>query len=565
MKNLIRPLQDEFSSLYLSCYNEWSNSPESLDELIGIRKMGTFLFDLRILTLVGGTTMKKIFFFFLVVVLISYTGLAQDKDVQAMTLDEVINQALKNNLDLQIEMTNPEIYRALWKKNTAIFFPVLTLNFGNGERNSRSSSALTEVDILTAKSLGLTTVLTQKLPIGGSLDMTMNNSRSSTNDRSSRFPLIFNSILTFNLSQPLLKDFGVSATKRNIHIASNNQRVSVFALKQSVIDLIYQTEEAYWNLVYSHQNLEVKQKSLQLAQDLLKQNEIQVKVGVSAPMDILTAQAEVAARESETLQAQSQIQTYEENLRRILNISQLPNAIIPQDKPQFTPLTADFNQFLLEALEKRPDIKQVRLDLKNKNIDVSYYRNQLLPDLQIVASYYTTGLSSDQIDPLFPDSPINKGGISDSLKEALKNLYRNYSISLQLNLPIFNTSARADLVQARLNLEQSLLLLKKTESTIYSEVKQIIMDLETTAKIVEANRISRELGEQKLVAEQKKLAVGLSTNYLVLQYQRDFSNAQIAELKSLIDYNLALSRVNKVLGTTLEKHQIVFAEMLLKK
>jgi outer membrane protein TolC len=211
------------------------------------------------------------------------------------------------------------------------------------------------------------------------------------------------------------------------------------------------------------------------------------------------------------------------------------------------------------------------LDLKSKNIDVRYYRNQMLPNLQLTASYYTSGLSGDQLiwdgNPLFPESTIigvNKGGISDSLRDALKNLYRNYSIGLQLSIPLKSTSARADLAQARLNLEQSLLLLKKTESTIYSEVKQIIMDLETNAKIVEANRISRELAEQKLVAEQKKLAVGLSTNYLVLQYQRDFSNAQIAELKSLIDYNLALSRVNKVLGTTLEKHQIAFSEMLPK-
>jgi outer membrane protein TolC len=90
------------------------------------------------------------------------------------------------------------------------------------------------------------------------------------------------------------------------------------------------------------------------------------------------------------------------------------------------------------------------------------------------------------------------------------------------------------------------------------------MDLETNAKIVEANRISKELAEQKLMAEQKKLAVGLSTNYLVLQYQRDYSNALIAELQALINYNLALSRVNKVLGTTLEKHHIEFAEFLPK-
>jgi len=514
-------------------------------------------------------TMKKIFCLLLAVGLFSSLSLAQDNDIQSMTLEEVIQQALKNNLDLQIEMTYPEISRSLLSKSRSIFVPIVNVDFSSGENNSPSSSALTGAEIETTKNTGLTVGLVQKLPTGGSFDVTLRNNRFSTNSRYSSYNPRFNSVLTFNLTQPLLKDFGFGPTRRGIRIAANNRQQSIFALKQQVIDLIYQTEEAYWNLVYSHQNLEVKEKSLQLAKDLLKQNEIQVRVGVSAPMDILTAQAEVAARESEALQARSQIQTYEENLRRILNISQSPAAIVPQDKPRFITLDADLNQFLLQALEKRPDIEQVRLDLKNKNIDVRYYRNQLLPDLQLAASYFTSGLSGDQLiwdgNPFFPESKIIDvipGGFNDSLKDAFKNLYRNFSIGVQLSIPVLNTSARADLAQARLNLKQSLLQLKKIESTIYSEVKQIVMDLGTNLKIVEANRISKELAEQKLAAEQKKLAVGLSTNYLVLQYQRDFANALIAELKSLIDYNLALSRVNKVLGVTLEKNNIEFADFL---
>ncbi|MFH2107692.1 MAG: TolC family protein [Chrysiogenia bacterium] len=514
--------------------------------------------------------MKNILIIILFALVLTLPNLSQDQDIKSLSLDEVIEQALKNNLDLQIEMSNPEISQALLDKNAAIFIPTLTLDLSRGSTTTPSSSIFTGADIERADSGILSFTISQRLLLGGSLNIVLDNSRNSTNSVYSNINPRYNSQLRFSLVQPLLKNFGLTATKRNIYIARNNKDMSLFALKQQVINLIYQAEEAYWNLVYSHQNLEVKEKSLQLAKDLLKQNEIQVKVGVSAPMDILTAQAEVASRESESLQARSQIQTYEENLRRILNISQMREAIVPQDKPLFSPLQVDFNQFLLEALEKRPDIEQVRLDLKSKNIDVRYFRNQLLPNLQLTASYYAKGLSGTPQDvdfSLLPtDSVISDigGNLNDSLRDVLKNLYGNYSFGLQLSVPLFNTSARADLVQARLNLEQSMLLLKKTESTIYSEVKQIIMDLETTAKIVEANRISRELADQKLVAEQKKLAVGLSTNYLVLQYQRDFSNAQIAELKSLIDYNLALSRVNKVLGTTLEKHQIVFSEMLPK-
>jgi outer membrane protein TolC len=515
--------------------------------------------------------MKKIIYLGMAVLLISCLGLAQDKVVQSMTLDDVINQALKNNLDLQIDMTNPEIFRALRNKSTGIFLPSLTVDLSRTSTTSPSSNIFTGADVAKADSGALTFTISQNLLFGGSLSVSLDNSRNSSNSRYSQINPSYNSQLTFNLAQPLLKNFGLTATKRNIYIARNNMDKSIFALKQQVIDLIYQTEGAYWNLVYAHRNLAVQEKSLQLAKDLLNQNQIQVKVGVSAPMDILTAQAEVAARESETLQAQSQIQTCEENLRLILNISQMPEAIVPQDNPEFIPIQVDFNQFLQEALEKRPDIEQVRMDLKSKNIDVRYYRNQRLPNLQLTASYYTKGLSGTPQDVNFSLLPVDAtvgvigGNLSDSLRDALKNLYRNYSFGLQLSVPLFNSSARADLAQAQLNLEQSLLTLKKTESTIYSEVKQIIMDLETTAKIVEANRISRELADQKLAAEQKKLAVGLSTNYLVLQYQRDFSNAQIAELKSLIDYSLAFSRVDKVLGTTLEKHHIEFNDFLTEK
>lgn len=513
--------------------------------------------------------MKKLLFVCLLVISLALMNLAQEPQIKSMTLAQVVEQALKSNLDLQIEISNPEIAKALWDKNTAIFVPTLSVNYNLASNTTPSSSVFTGADVERADSGSLGFSLSQNLLLGGNLGISLDNSRNTTNSRFSQINPRYNSQLRFDLTQPLLKNFGLTATKRGIYIARYNHDKSIFALKQQVIDLIYQTEEAYWNLVYAHQNMAVMEKSLQLAKDLLNQNEIQVKVGVSAPMDILTAQAEVAARESDTLQARSQIQTYEENLRLILNLSQMPEAIVPEDKPLFTPVQADLNDFLQTALEKRPDIEQVRLDLKSKNVDVRYFRNQMLPDLQLTASYFTKGLSGTPQDVVIDLGGVSGtgaigGNLSDSLRDALKSLYKNYSIGLQLNIPLFNTSAKADLVQARLNLEQSLLLLKKTESTVYSEVRQIIMDLETNAKIVAANRISRELAEQKLAAEQKKLSVGLSTNYLVLQYQRDFANAQIAELQSLINYSLALSRVGKVLGTTLEKNNIEFNDFLAK-
>ena len=507
--------------------------------------------------------MKNLVCAFLIIFSIHVQG-AENNSVTELSLEEAIRQTVKNNLDIQIELINPDIAQQTLKKNTAIFIPTLDINFSKTENNSPSRSVLDGGTLTTSENVNASISLSQKLALGGTMQISLDNSRYSSTSTFSTMNPSLNSTLTFSLSQPLLKNFGTHITKRNILIAANSQRLSQAAFKQKIIDLIYSVEEAYWNLVYSKRNLEVKNKSLQLAQDMLRQSEVQVRVGVSAPMDILTSKAEVAARESELLQVEGQIKIAEENLKRILNITDSPQKIEPSDQPAFTAQQTNFDQFLLTALENRPDIEQVRLDLKSKRIDVKYYRNQLLPDLQLTASYYTSGLSGDRL--IFDGNPFTggtvigviKGDIWDSLKDTVSNLYRNYSLALKLSIPLKNDLAKSDWVQAQMNLKKSLLQLKQVENTIYSEVKQAIIMVEQNQKIVQASMISRQLAEEKLTAEQKKLSVGLSTHYQVLQFQRDFSTTQTTELKALIDYNLSLSNLQKILGTTLEDYGITF-------
>ena len=510
--------------------------------------------------------MRKILFLVLVISF-GFALFGQQASEIKLKLDDAIAEALKNNLDLQIEVINPELYQQALRKSNSFFIPQFTMSGTKSQSTSPAASAIVGATIDTNQAFRLSTGLTQRLALGGTVQVNLNNTKTTTSSRYSTFNPSFNSSLGFSLSQPLLKNMGTFYTKRGINLAINNQQKSVFALKQVVINMIYSVEDAYWILVYAYQNLDVKNKSLKLAQDLLKQNETQVRVGVSAPLDILTAKAEVAARESDVIQAESQIQSAEENLRKIMN-KDTKYKIIPVDEPAYAgEVSTDVNQYLLEALEKRPDIEQVRIDLKSRNIDVKYYRNQLLPDLQLMATYSTSGLSGDQIifdgNPLFGKIlQVLKGGLADSLKDVLSNLYRNYSLGLSLSVPLANDSARADLATAQLSLKSSLLNLKRTEANIYSEVKQVVIDVERNQKILDANRVARDLAEQKLSAEQKKLSVGLTTNYQVLMFQRDYANALITELKSVIDYNLTLSRINQVLGKTLEKHNINFTDFV---
>ena len=486
-----------------------------------------------------------------------------------LSLEETILQALQNNLDLRIEATNPRLSREAVKRQGAIFIPNLELGVRQSITNRPSRSVFDVSEVSTSENTTYNATLQQAIALGGQLQVSLDNQRYFAPNRTNTFNPSWDSTLNFSLNQPLLKNFGTFVTKRNINIALNNLEKANLSLRQRIIDIVYQTEEAYWNLVYAYENRALRLSSLELARDLLQQNEIQVKVGVSAPLDVLTAKAEVAQRESELLQAESQIQTYEENLKKILNFSDFRRRLETTEKPLFLKQESDFNEFLHTALENRPDINQVRLDLKNRNIEVRYSRNQLLPELQLTASYYTSGLAGTRLiiegNPLFGDYIITgkeESGVWDALKDVLSNLYRNYSFGIRLSVPLQNDAARADRAQAEINLKRALLELKKMENTIYSEVVQVINDLETNVKIIEASNVSQELAEQKLLAEQKKLAVGLSTNYQVLQFQRDLASAQISALRAIIDYNLTLSRINRTLGRTLEVHRVSFNEIL---
>lgn len=512
--------------------------------------------------------MRKAIVMVLVIFLsLSFLAYSQESNEIKLKLEDAIVDALKNNLDIQVEVINPSLFLEALKRSNALFIPQFTLSGNKLQSTSPASNAIVGAAIDTSDTFRLNSGLSQRLATGGTLQFSVNNTRTKSSSQFSTFNPSFSSSLSFSLAQPMLKNVGTFITKRGITLAVINQQKSVYALKLAVINMIYSVEAAYWNLVYAYQNVDVKRKSLQLAQDLLKQNETQVRVGVSAPMDILTAKAEVAARESDLIQAESLIQSNEEDLRKILN-KDTKYKIMPVEAPAYGgDVTVDMNQFMLEALDKRPDIEQVRIDLKAKNIDVRYYRNQLLPDLQLTATYSTSGLSGDQIifdgNPLFGKiKEVIKGGLSESLKDVLSNLYRNYSVGLSLSVPLSNDAARSDLASAQLNLKSALLNLKRTEANIYSEVKQVVIDVETNKKILAASRVARELAEEKLNAEQKKLSVGLTTNYQVLQFQRDYSTALITELRSIIDYNLTLSRISRVLGRTLEKHNINFNEFL---
>jgi outer membrane protein TolC len=489
--------------------------------------------------------------------------------VKKISLQDAIAKTLKNNLDLKIEVINSKNSRESLLVNESIFIPNFNLGFSNSETNRPATGSLDGADVSSNKRISLMVGLEKKFSLGGTIKVELNNSRNKTNSSFSSVNPALNSTFTFSLSQPLLKGFGSLATKKDIYIAVNNLKKSKLQLKNKIIDLIYSTEEAYWNLVYAYQNLEAKKKSLEEAKKFLKQNKRKVEIGTSAPIDILSAKAEVATRESDIVSAEQSIQTQEELLKYIINSKNKNISIIPIDRPEITSFSANFNQFLLEAFNNRPDIDMAKLDLVNYKIYVRYRKNQLLPDLSLQASYYTNGLGGTQFvyapgnNPFFHGEPIGtiEKSIWDAIKESIDNKYSNYSISLNLKVPLNNKKERAQYTSAQLDLKKSLLALKNLENKIYSEVKNGIKNIQTSKTLFDKNKIALKLQGQKLKAEKMKLSVGLSTNYQVLTFQRDYANSVANKLQAAINYKLSIAKIKKILGTTLKEYNVKFKDL----
>jgi outer membrane protein TolC len=504
-------------------------------------------------------------------------GLAQAQEARKtlpLTLDEAILRTLKNNVGLQVAEYGPVNADLSVQASREKYYPTFSFSYTNRHSERVSYSFL---DVAGATSITKTGnfqgSVNQTIPLGGRFAVTMTNGLTDTNQKGNTINPQYSTGLNFSFTQPLLRDFGTRMTNRTIIVARNSYDVSELTFAKTVQDTVYTVIQTYWNLVYAVENLKVQETSLQLAKDFLAKNQRSVEIGTLAPMDVLSAEAEVASREVSILTAQSQVRNYEDQIRNLMNLSAEEEkgfaAILPTDKPASEERPVDFDQAIAVALEKRTDLRISRINLKTDELNFSYARNQLLPNLSLTAGYQSPGLSGTQI--LYDGNPLFgtvvgtiPGGFSEAYKDTFAFKYPNWNISLTLDIPLSNVLSKASYAQSKLALDQAKLEMENSEKTAVLEIRNAIRQLQTSFKQIQASRVSRDLAEKKLAAEEEKLRVGLSTNYVVLQYQRDLTSARVAELNAIISYNVAQASLERSIGTLLDKRNIKVADLLIK-
>jgi outer membrane protein TolC len=279
----------------------------------------------------------------------------------------------------------------------------------------------------------------------------------------------------------------------------------------------------------------------------MNENEIRVKVGTMAPLDIVQARSEVASREEGVIVAESGLFNAEDRLKQALFVALDKEAwnlrVIPTDKPTADPVPVDVESAIRTAFEKRSDIVAARKGLERAQLSVDFNRNQALPQLDLVAGYGGSGVGGTQLrdsdgNPL--PTPI-PGGYGDATSQVFGRDFPTWRVGFNVSYSILNRQAKASAALARIAKEQAEASFRRLQLNAAVEIRIAGRDVETNFKRVASSKAARELAAERLDAEQKKFEAGMSTNFFVTQAQRDLTVAEVAELRAILDYRISLT------------------------
>ena len=495
--------------------------------------------------------MRKAFFVTLAAAALAATASAQTPATLRLSVDEAVNMALEHNVDLNADRLDPQISDTRVAAAAGVFKPTLNTAVNSNNQLVPPSNFLiptpTRTDVVTS-----TAGVSQRLPWYGT---TYSLSWSATHTNSNSFLNSYNPLLQSglgaNVSQPLLRDLKIDFARQQLATSKTNRDIADTRLRESVIHTTASVKAAYWNLVSARGNVDARRSVLDLAQELVRVNKAKVDVGTSPPLDLVSAQAEVAADQEQLIIAETSVKQAEDRLRMlILDPTQRDNwnvAIEAIDSPPIATPTLDVDRAITRALADRADLQRARKDIDNAKIGVVYTDNQKLPDVRLNANYQASGLGGTQVRRDlangFPGTILGPGQITDFgsvLGQLFGRDYPTWSVGLSVSYPIGENADQANAARARLEQQQSEQRLKGAESRAIQQIRNAAWQVEMNGKRIETTRAARTLAEQRLDAERKRLDVGMSTSFLVIQAQRDLAQATTNELGAVLAYDLSL-------------------------
>jgi len=467
-----------------------------------------------------------------------------------LTLDDATARALERNLDIAVERLNPQTFDLNIARIRAAYRPTATSTIGQLSRVQPPTSTLNGGNVVDNTTTTYNSGLQQLVPWGGGgVAFQFNNNKQVTSNNLVNYNPAFNNNFAFTLTQPLLRGFLIDTNRQQLIVTALNRDASEIQLRGTIATTLANVRNAYWELLFALQALDVARGSLDLATKLVADNRARVEVGALAPLDVVQAQAEEATRRQALAQADAQARTAELALKRLIvsgTDDPLWNVgINPVDRPTFLPEPLDVQGAVRKALDNRTDLQIARKTIDTNNVTLRFMRNQTLPELDLTAMYGAAGLGGTQFQRSGSGVTsqivgVVPGGYSDAWRTLTGRNYPTWNLALNLSYPLGASAQDAQLARAKVQLNQSAAQLRALELQVATDVTNAALQVQSGLTRYQAATVARELAQQRLDAEESRFEVGLSTNFLVVQAQRDLATAQNTELRALLDYRKAL-------------------------
>ena len=500
--------------------------------------------------------------------------------------DDAIRLALENNLNLIIARTGPELAQQEVERAGGAFDPQLFLDHEYGQTQDPFASVVQSFFTQPGQEIP-TTIDTNDwnyqagfsglVPVGVTYSSSYNMRRLESSSAFAALEPEWRADWSSELRIPVLKNLFSNPASVTVERTEIGLDVSVEDFREDLMDEVRAVEFAYWELGAARAEEVVAQKSLQTARDLLEQTRVQYEVGVVSKVLVTQAEAGVAEREVTAIVALNRAEGAEDALLDLIAVptmEEFERTSLVVDDPTFVDYTVDPDVIIRRAMRQRPELQIARKRVEDAELQLRLAQNQVLPALDLVASYRLSGLAGDRkplVDgsgnvvpfPTPPAFPTSSSGANDDWFSASQD--RSWAIGARFELPLGNDVARAELTQRRIELRRASTSQRRVEQDIILDVRNAARVLRNSADSVAASERRRVASQETLRAEEERLRLGDSTPFLVLEFEEDLTESESQVIQSLQAYRNSITALERSQGTLLETRNISLVRELQRR
>lgn len=526
--------------------------------------------------------------------LMTRTGI-QTAQTTPLTLNEAIRKALENNNEIEISKSDVKIAETTLRSIEGFYDGVFTFSPTYQRTSTTGSTATNDFRVNSDFTKFIK-------PGGGTYRVFFDNLRTENQFSQTQATqgtgatsgsALYSSSLGVTYTQPLLRNFRIDNTRRQIKIQRKRISQTDADFRRQTIDIISQVQLAYWDLVFSLRDQQNRLANVNLAKENLRRIEAQINAGSAAPLGRYEVETELANRETELITATQQVETAENRLKQLIlrepSNSEWTSQFVPTDSPVISNDSVDLQLAINDATENRPELRRLKLEREINKIDIDYFKNQTKPQIDLNNTFSLggissagNGLTSPVTVPLFdPEDPVSSaaflyrqirnfhpgveappevtiqptdrylvGGFNRSFANLFRSDAPSYSVGVTISFPFRNKTAKADLAGARLQEERISAQTRSQEQVVVSEVRNAVQAVESARQRIFTARRARENAEKQLEGERKLFDAGRSTAFVLFQRENTLTNARNSEIRAETDYNKALADLQRATSTT---------------